>query len=354
MSISIQRVDDSQREQWDEYVNNHPAATAYHQWAFGAACVATYRPTPYYFVASNQQGCIVGTLPLFHIKSRLFDNALVSLPYCDYGGILADSEDIAQQLLDEALALYTQLRCNALELRQTFEIAPLSSLSQQAQAGLHGFAQLNQTKVRMRLTLPVSVEELWQSFSPKLRAQIRKPQKEGCICKSGGTELLDDFYTVFRRNMRDLGSPVHAKAMQRHVVQQFAQRGRIFVVYHHDQPIACSVTIGSHQTLINPWASFDKRFPKLAANMLLYWQMLEYACAEGYRSFDFGRSTAGEGTYRFKSQWGAQPEALWWYRISRKPTQHDSKPGRMVELWKKLPLAVATFMGPIIRGKIHL
>ena len=52
---------------------------------------------------------------------------------------------------------------------------------------------------------------------------FRKPIKEGLTSKTGGAELLDDFYRVFLVNMRDLGSPVHSLKLMRQVLGEFSE-----------------------------------------------------------------------------------------------------------------------------------
>jgi hypothetical protein len=93
--------------------------------------------------------------------------------------------------------------------------------------------------------------------------------------------------------------------------------------------------------------------------MLLYWSMLEYAVQNGYASFDFGRSTKEEGTYRFKEQWGARPEPLYWYYYSRNgqagvSSTSGAKRKLFIKVWQKVPLIVTQTAGPIIRKRIPL
>lgn len=132
------------------------------------------------------------------------------------------------------------------------------------------------------------------------------------------------------------------------------------MVYRNDVAVAGSVTLGFKGVLSNPWASSLRRYSELAPNMLLYWSMLEYGCENGYRTFDFGRSTVGEGTYRFKEQWGARPEPLYWYRFTRADgkartvTRESGGVSRAVEIWKRLPLPVTRVLGPYIRRHISL
>jgi lipid II:glycine glycyltransferase (peptidoglycan interpeptide bridge formation enzyme) len=178
-----------------------------------------------------------------------------------------------------------------------------------------------------------------KSFKSKLRSQINKPVKEGLKTKIGGLELLDDFYTVFSINMRDMGSPVHSKMLIENVLKEFPGKARIAVVYNVSQPVASCV---------------------MSPNMLLYWSMLEYACDNGFNCFDFGRSSPEEGSYKFKQQWGAKPAQLYWHGISfnklwkTEGKSEKSKFGKAIQCWKKLPVSATKIIGPMIRKYIGL
>ena len=139
----------------------------------------------------------------------------------------------------------------------------------------------------------------------------------------------------------------------------FGERARLFVVYKDGVPIACSLVAAGNDALVNPWASFNKTYRACAPNMLLYWSMLEFAIANKYSFFDFGRSTKDEGTYRFKEQWGAKPEPLTWYfryrAGNRAGRESEGKnKARFIALWRKLPLVVTHVLGPVIRKRIPL
>ena len=298
---------------------------------------------------SNQSiGAIAGVLPLVHLKSFLFGNQLVSIPFFDMGGVIADDADAEQALITEAIRLGKRLTIDCLELRQ---LRP---------ASLPGPCSTKTHKVRMLLYLPESSESLMKGFKSKLRSQIKKALKEGLKTEIGGLELLDDFYEVFLVNMRDLGSPVHPKELMQSVLTANPNTSRIVVVYQKSKPLACSVVIGFRDTLENPWASSLRKYSKLAPNMLLYWAMLEYACNKGYRYFDFGRSTPDEGTFKFKKQWGAEPVPLHWHYLYTGKTQSDQPVskyeayGKASQIWSKLPILITKIIGPHIRKYISL
>jgi len=172
--------------------------------------------------------------------------------------------------------------------------------------------------------------------------------------------FLDDFYQVFSINMRDLGSPVHSKKLVQNVLMEFSKEAKIAIVYQEKKPIACGFFIGFKNMMWNPWSSALKKCSKIRPNYLLYWAMLEYASNCGYNWFDFGRSSPGEGTYKFKQQWGAHPNPLYWQYVSlngkevKYPGSEKTKFDKAIQYWQKLPVSVTKMIGPMIRKHIGL
>lgn len=377
VSINISYAGEGDQTAWNGYVCKHPKASLFHLFGWRDVIHGTYGHDAYYLMAFRSEPAaaaqavegltpraetIVGILPLVHLKSPLFGNGLVSLPYVDGGGVLADSDEIEESLISEAVNLAQRIGVDRIDLRCEQAVAAFDDLSQSG-----GIGRLSQvrvakrtSKVRMLLELPASSAELVRSFKSKLRNQLNKPLKEGCTSTIGGLELLDDFYRVFLINMRDLGSPVHSKDLVRHVLEEFPGQSRIAVVYSTGAPIAAALMTGFNGILRNPWASSDRRYAFMSPNMLLYLRMLEFACDNGYRIFDFGRSTTGEGTYRFKEQWGAVATPLHWYLLSPDGKSFDPNDSGMERFelarrfWSKLPLAITRVIGPRIRKHISL
>ncbi len=277
-------------------------------------------------------------------------------------------------MLSEAIKLGQQLKVDNIELRHIY---PVKFFEKDSEADLTGvypvkpeshltgainpinFATRSH-KARMLLKLPESSKTLMKSFKSKLRSQIKKPLKEGLTAKIGRFDELEQFYRVFATNMRDLGSPVHSKNLMWNVLKEFGDEAKIVVIYKGAQPLACSLVVGFKGMLENPWASALREYSRLSPNMLLYWTMLEYACDNGYSYFDFGRSSPNEGTYKFKTQWGARPTTLNWHYISLNgqvavaEDSEKSKFNKAIQYWQKLPVPVTRVIGPRIRKYIGL
>jgi serine/alanine adding enzyme len=368
VSYNIKYINPSDHQSWDHYVINHPESTLYHLSGWEDVISKTYGHKTYYLMAEDSSksadsiqnsAAVVGILPFVHIKHFIFGSSLISIPFFDLGGVLADNAEVEKTLIEEAIKLGKNLKVDNIELRHQKPLNLLSSDSLTPDLRHLSFSTSSH-KVRMLLELPYSSDELMQSFKSKLRSQINKPVKEGLTGKIGGIELLNDFYRVFTVNMRDLGSPVHSKNLMRNVNECMNKEARIVVIYKDNEPVACSIVIGFKDTLENPWASSLRQFGQLSPNMLLYWTMLGYACDNGYKYFDFGRSTPDEGTYKFKEQWGAKPFPLHWQYIilngkrSHEETHMKSKFNKAINCWQRLPVSITKIIGPRLRKYINL
>jgi FemAB-related protein (PEP-CTERM system-associated) len=338
--VSVHYLQPSEHQRWEDFVNAAPGAHAYHRAGWSSVIERAFGQQTYKLISEDPSGRVNGVLPLARLRSRLFGDFLVSLPYLNYGGPCAIDAETESRLVDEAVRLAREESVQHLELRLT---APEGF-------GLH----VKASKVSMRLPLAEDADSLWKSFPSKLRNQVNRPIKEGMVARVGGLEELDAFYRVFSINMRDLGTPVYSRAFFETVLREFGPDCRIVAVYYQNQPVASGFLVGFKDTLEIPWASSLRSVNRLAPNMLLYWTVLKYAADQGYRVFDFGRSSPDAGTYRFKEQWGAKPLPLYWHYWVRPggkvPDLSPANPKYRVaiDIWKRLPLSVTNLIGPAI------
>jgi serine/alanine adding enzyme len=327
---------------WDHYVERRPAASGYHLWNWRRVFEGVFGHEAIYLTAVRS-GAIVGVLPLVAFRSVLFGRFLVSLPFVNYGGVVADDDATAQALVDHAAIVARETRASHVELRHVERRFPRLAPKQH--------------KVAMVLPLPSTADALWAALDRKVRNQVRKAEKSGLVAEVGGAAQLGDFYTVFARNMRDLGTPVYSRRLFETVCALFPDRTAVVVIRHEGRPVAAGFTWRWRQRVEVPWASSLREFNAMAPNNLLYWTVLRQAIAGGATSLDFGRSTPNEGTYHFKKQWGAEPMPLCWeYDVvaGALPDQSPKNPkfGLAIRAWQRLPLGVANWLGPRIVGSI--
>ena len=340
--LAVRVSDHLDAAEWDSYASGHHDATIDHLSGWRTIFTRVFGQRAEYLVARRGPE-VVGILPLVLFRSMLFGRFGVSVPYLNYGGMLTSDGDAADALVARAVELTRAFGGSHLELRHQARRLP--------------DAVWRQHKVRMVLPLPTTEDDLWKALDRKVRNQVRKAQKEGLTIHAGGAELLPDFYDVFARNMRDLGTPVHSLRFFQAVTREFAQ-AEVVVIRHLGITVAASITLRFRDTVIVPWASSLREARPLCPNMLLYWAMLGRAIESGARAFDFGRSTRGAGTHQFKLQWGATEVPLHWeYVLLSRPDAPDQGTsnatyGRLVTLWQRIPVPVTRLIGPPIAANI--
>lgn len=324
---------------WDDFVRSRSEASIYHRSAWANVFTRAFGHDTRYLAATNGDE-IVGILPLVRFKSRVFSRCLVSLPFLNYGGMVAATEDAERALLDAAIGEARAAGASYVELRHTRQrFAELPSKTH---------------KVAMVLPLASTADQQFSQLDRKVRNQVRKAQKSGITMTSGGLELVDAFYEVFATNMRDLGTPVYTKAFFREVLTAFPDEARVFCASLENQTVAASIVLRDRNRMEVPWASALAQFNSLAPNMLLYWEMLRNAVEQGCTHFDFGRCTPNAGTYRFKAQWGAVPHELCWeYWLASGQSLPNLSPDNTrfataIAVWQKLPVNVTKIVGPWI------
>lgn len=294
-----------------------------------------------YLMACDEDGAVRAVLPLVRVRSRLFGHYLLSMPFLNAGGAIGAPDGVAA-LVDHAVALARRLGVDLLELRARRPVVgPLRTTSR---------------KITVSLELPDSADALWRAFDPKLRSQIRRPQKEGLTVRFG-TDQMPAFYDVFARNMRSLGTPVLPRRFFERIVATFPDIVVFGAVYRGAEPVAAGCGFVWRDEFEMTWASSLREHNRVAPNMLLYWSFLEHAIGRGVRVFDFGRCTPGGGTHRFKRQWGAVDVALPWLQWSARNVTAPPSPDRPAfklasAVWRRLPLALTNGIGPVLARQL--
>ncbi|MGH7855710.1 MAG: FemAB family XrtA/PEP-CTERM system-associated protein, partial [Candidatus Binatia bacterium] len=322
---------------WDAYVEAHPGATQYHRHAWLGVIQRSFGHRPLALAAYSGER-ITGVFPMVFMSSFLFGRFAVSLPFVNYGGLLANGPDVERALWSEAVARARAGGSRYLEARHL--------------ARRDFVPHRREHKVTMILELAPDADRQWKAFDAKLRNQIRKAERSGLTCRIGDARDLPAFYDVFACCMRDLGTPVYGSRFFSEVLTTFGDSSRLFLVEAKEQIVAGGIGLVHGDRLEVPWAASLREYRAMCPNNLLYWDLIRHAIGMGLRRFDFGRSTPGDGPYRFKEQWGARPVPLSWeYWLGESQPLPDLSPKNRkyqarIELWKRLPVAVTRWLGP--------
>ena len=341
MTLIVERYD-AAGEDWDALVRASSGWTHFHLYGWRSVIEDVFGHECLYLAARESGGRLAGVLPLVRVKSLLFGHYLVSMPFLNYGGPVG-SEAAVRALVEHAVGLARSGGVKLLELRSRVPLAVDLPVSHR--------------KITVLLDLPAGdPERLWRDLDAKVRSQVRRPQKEGVTMRFG-LDQVGAFHAVFARHMRDLGTPAQPRRLFERIAEQFPDDVWFGCAYLGERVVACGCGFRWNGEFEMTWASALREFNRLAPNMLVYWAFIERATKEGLRIFNFGRCTPDGGTHRFKKQWGSRDEPLWWYDLAREgrkihtPSPDDGAYSWGPRLWQRLPLALATALGPrLVRG----
>jgi serine/alanine adding enzyme len=324
---------------WDAFVASQPTASIYHRAGWTLLSREVFGHEVRFLEARASTGNLVGVLPLVRQKHFLLGTFATSIPFFNYGGALSESPEIGSALMQRAVDVAKEWRCSYAEFRDD--------------QPREGSWLLRTDKVSMVMDLPEDFDVLSRKLGAKLRSQVKRAEREGAVARAGGPELLDAFYDVFCRNMRDLGTPTYPRRFFEAILHRFPKECLLLTVERSGRPAAAAFLLVDGTRAEIPWASCREDDKPLGFNMKLYWEVLSVLVSRGCTRFDLGRSSADSGTYRFKKQWGAQPLQLYWHRWEEKarnstPQEQGRLMRHMVTAWQHLPLPVANFLGPFI------
>ena len=289
------------------------------------------------FLYAEQNGDIVGILPLAEVKSLLFGHSLSSLPFCVYGGIVAETEDAAAALRKAACELADRLRVGALELRNYH---PSDS----------GWP-VTELYFTFRKAIEPDDEANLKAIPNRQRAMIRKGIGEGLQSDWDlGTERL---YRVYSESVRNLGTPVFSAKYLRILREVFADDCSVLMITQEGQDVAGVMSFYFRDEVLPYYggSTAEARTIK-GVNHFMYWELMRRSREQGVRLFDFGRSKADTGPFSFKKNFGFKPQPLpYEYYLVTSPAVPDVNPLNpkyrlMVNAWSRLPLPLANLLGP--------
>jgi len=326
--------------EWNDFVRSARDSSFCHLWEWRDIIQDVIGHTPILRVIRDAGGDgLSGILPLYRVRSRLFGNHLVSVPFMNYGGPCG-APQARQQLAGWALEEAQRNKVDSLLLRTRFEVP--------------GSITKDSGKVAVVLRLGANADEMWnKAFDAKFRNKIKRPLREGMQTRFGA-EHFEGFYEVFARNMRDLGTPVLPRRFFERILASFPQLVVLGVTYLKERPVAGGLGFTWRDEFEMTWSSSLKELRASKPNMLLYWDYMRELIGRGIQRFNFGRSTPGSGPHEFKLSWGGTDEPLPWIQWPESGTRSDdSRAANLASaVWRHLPLRVTNAVGPVLARQL--
>lgn len=334
--IDVSELQPGEEGEWDRFVTSSPSGVFCQLtgWKTIVERVLGHRS---FFLMARSEGTVTGVFPMSWVRSRLFGDCLVSMPLAVYGGICAADQEAYFSLLKAGGELAKRLGVQYLEMRNKAESFPTS---------LPG----RDLYVTFRQDLSAGPDKLLQGLPRDTRYMVRKSLKAGLEWTNDIS--VDEFYEIYARSLHRLGTPVFSKELFRLLLGEFGGRCRLAGVRKGKKAIAAVLSFYFRDQVLPYYAGALPEFYKDAPNNFMYWNLISQSCAQGLRTFDFGRSKVGTGAFDFKSSWSMQMTPLpYRYQLVRaqevpRMSPVDKKFQLPISLWKRLPYSWTTALGP--------
>lgn len=291
-----------------------------------------------HYLYYEEDGEIQGVLPLGHIRSLLFGNALTSVPFCVYGGVAAVNDKARAALTQAGVELAEKLNVDHLELRHLTPQNP-----QWPSKPLY---------VTFRKEISDDDEANMAAIPRKQRAMVRKGIKAGLV--STIDDDVERFFYAYSSSVRNLGTPVFAKRYFQILRDVFGDDCEILTVEHDGEVMTSVMSFYFRDEVLPYYGGGVAAARQVKANDFMYWEVMRRAAARGIRIFDYGRSKVDTGAYSFKKNWGFEPQPLAYeFHLVKADSLPDINPLNpkyryFIAAWQKMPLWMSQWVGPMI------
>jgi FemAB-related protein (PEP-CTERM system-associated) len=341
VKVTVRPFRDGDERRWNDFVLGAANGTFFHLAGWKRVIERAFGHRTYYLIA-ERAGAVSGVLPMTLVKSRLFGSSLISNAFGVRGGPISDDPESLHALENEAVRLMESTAVPVLELRDY-------------SASRADWPTRSNLYASFRRPLERSADDNLKAIPRKQRAMIRKGIRNQL--RSEIDADVGRLYRVYAESMRNLGTPVFSKAYFRILREEFRTLSDIVTVSRSGRVVASVLNFYFRDEVLPFYGGGTPAARALAANDVMYWEVMRRACERGYRTFDFGRSKIGTGSYAFKKNWGFEPVPLvYQFRLSAGRSMPDLHPlnprlAVLIAAWRRLPLAVANLLGPlIVRG----
>jgi FemAB-related protein (PEP-CTERM system-associated) len=338
MTLIVRELEMCDMPSWEAFVADCPDATFFHRAGWKTVLEKAFGHRAHFFLA-ERDGNIEGVLPLAEVRSLLFGNTLSSLPFCVYGGIAAITEEASDSLRAAACQLANELHVNALELRNSRPSGtdwPTKDLY-----------------YTFRKSIDPDNERNLKAIPNRQRAMVRKGIESGLV----GEPVTDTkrLYRVYSESVRNLGTPVFTHKYFAVLQEVFGDDCRILMIRDGSEDVAGVMSFYFRGEVLPYYGGSIARARSIkGCNHFMYWDLMRRSADEGLTSFDFGRSKRDTGPFKFKKNWGFEPEPLpyeyFLVKAQEMPNLNPTNPKYrlLVDTWSRLPLPLANFLGPYL------
>jgi lipid II:glycine glycyltransferase (peptidoglycan interpeptide bridge formation enzyme) len=299
---NVQLIDPVEDPRWDQFVMDHPFGWICHLSGWKQVLEKSFKHMKgYYFALVDEDNRITAGLPIYEVKSKLTGNRLVSIPFATLCDPLVSNQEDMDMLFQPILELFKNLKSKYIKIGTLFS---------------HSLMHNNTFRIvdfykHHYLSLDSSTERLKKKFHRTcVRQRISRAEKSKLkITPVKDESGLNCFYQIFRQTRKRLGLPLQPYRFLRSIWKMYYPLNQmsIFLAKINGKTIAGLLLFKFKDRVSAEIAASKEEYNSLSPNHYLFWQAIQMAHEEGYRIFDFGRtSPKNTGLMDFKKRWGTQ------------------------------------------------
>ena len=342
MGIYVHQIKIDNVKQWEDYVKKRNDTTFVDTIEWQNVIKDIYGLDNYWYIA-EEHGNVRGIMGLTLSNHPIFGKYLATAPFANQGGFYTESYEAFLSLLKKAKELQHKVNARYTVIRQLQqEITPPNDWEED--------------KIYATFHLPLRSDPqdlLLEHLRAKDRSQIKKSLRNNLSVEFGNIELLDHFWYVISRAMRELGSPYHSKNYLELLLRTFGPLSEIVIIYDQKMnPCGAALLMYHKKSVVLLHANILKNYRSEGAGDFLYWSVIDKCCRRNFKILDMGRSLIGSGNEKYKLKFRPDRKVLsYLYNLSQidqipKLNQANPKFNAAIKTWSHLPLWMTRFIGP--------
>ena len=342
---SVAFIDPAEDRRWDAFVESHPHGLICHLSGWKQVLELSFPHIKGYFpvIFDAVTGGIRAGLPVYLVNSRITGKRLVSIPFATLCDPLSTRKDDLEKLLGAIKSLSTRVSASNIELRT------LASANLFENSGFKGEYFFK----NHFLPLDEPAEHLIKRFDRKsIRPRLKRCERIGLELNiESNRKALQIFYRLYAFTRKRLGLPPPPFRYFEQLWRVFGPSGRLRILgaTYHGKPLASMMLFRFKERV--SWEAIGEHpeYRRLNPTHYLLWQAILLAHAEGYKVFDFGRTSPNNiGLMEFKKRWGTTVNDLpqFWYPSTSVTVQQKTENSLIYRAARDL---VRKFPGSLLR-----
>ena len=337
--MDIKLINESQKKQWDKYVSDNPNSIAWQAYDWSLVLKKHY-DVQFFPIAAFSNSKICGILPLYAIKNFMKPLKFISVPHAVAGGIVADTDEIASDLLNFSIDFVKEKGGNNITFKQyKYKIKkPLRT---------------DENYYNRELTLTDDRGFIYENFAPLNKFYLDYSEKYDpeLIYPSSDTEAFFKLLSLYHKNQ---GIPCDSKAWIRDLID-FGMYSVALLLYDN-RIVAGTMVKKFKKTVSFPFTCIpNESETSIMFACRLYWELIQKFSTDGFEIFHSGRIPITDKAASFRLGWGGKKYTYYYQYYPTETTKtefskkHNPKRELFQTVWKHIPVSVTSTFGPAIK-----